>query len=65
MDLQEVGWGMDSIDLVEDTESWRALVNVVMILLDLRNARNFLTTWYLLVSQERLCSIELVSYSVS
>jgi hypothetical protein len=31
MDLREVGWdGMDYIDLVQDREQWRALVNAVM-----------------------------------
>jgi hypothetical protein len=31
MDLQEVGCGgMDWIDLVRDTDKWRALVNAVM-----------------------------------
>ena len=31
IDLQEVGWvGMDWIDLAQNRERWRALVNVVM-----------------------------------
>jgi hypothetical protein len=31
MDLREVGWvGMDWIDLAEDRDQWRALVNAVM-----------------------------------
>jgi hypothetical protein len=31
MDLREVGWdGMDWIDLAEDKDQWRALVNTVM-----------------------------------
>jgi hypothetical protein len=34
MDLQEVGWGMDWIDLAQDTYRWRALVNAVMNLRD-------------------------------
>jgi len=31
MDLQEVGWrSMDWIDLTQDRDRWRAIVNVVM-----------------------------------
>jgi hypothetical protein len=31
MDLQELGWGdMEWIDLAEDRDKWRALVNAVM-----------------------------------
>jgi hypothetical protein len=31
MDLREMGWGcMDWIDVAQDREQWRALVNTVM-----------------------------------
>jgi len=29
MDLQKVGWGMDWIDVTQDRNRWRALVNAV------------------------------------
>ena len=30
MDLQQVGWGMDWIDLAQDRDRWRVLVYAVM-----------------------------------
>jgi hypothetical protein len=30
MDLREVGWGVDSIDLAQDRDRWQALVYTVM-----------------------------------
>jgi hypothetical protein len=34
MDLREVGWGgLDWIDLTQDRDQWRALVNTIMDLL--------------------------------
>jgi hypothetical protein len=33
MDIREIGWdGIDWIELAEDRDQWRALVNTVMIL---------------------------------
>jgi hypothetical protein len=43
MDLRVIGWdGIDRIDLAQDRDQCRALVNMVMNLRVLQNAGNFL-----------------------
>jgi hypothetical protein len=44
-DLKEIGWdGMDWIDLAQDKDRWKALVNKVMNLRVPKNAGNFLSS---------------------
>jgi hypothetical protein len=44
--MEEVDWrGMNWIDVAQDWDRWRALVNAVVSLRVARNAGNFLTSW--------------------
>jgi hypothetical protein len=63
MDLREIEWGgMDWINLAQDSDQWRALVNTIMNLRDQYNAGTFLSS-YMAVSQEGLSSMKLVFMS--
>jgi hypothetical protein len=43
MDLREIGWdGVDWIEVAQDRDQWRAIVNTVINLRFLRIAENFL-----------------------
>jgi hypothetical protein len=45
MDLREIEWdGMDWIDLAQDRDQWRTLVNMVMNLRVPQNAGKFLSS---------------------
>ena len=59
MDIQEAGWrGMNWIDLVQDREKWRALVNAVTNCGFCKMREISRLTENLLASQEGLCSME-------
>jgi hypothetical protein len=58
MDLRELRWdGMDWIDLAQDRDQWKALVNTVVNLRVPQNAENFLRAAQLAASQEVLSSM--------
>jgi hypothetical protein len=61
MDLQEVGWGMDWIELAQNRDRWWAVVNAVMKLRVTQNAGNSWLADKLLASQEDFFSFELIS----
>jgi hypothetical protein len=45
MDLREIGWGgMDWIDLAQDRDQWRALVNTVINIWAPQNIAKFLSS---------------------
>ena len=51
---------MDLIDLAQERDRWRALVNKVMNLRAPKTARNFLPSCEIVSFLERLCFVKLV-----
>jgi hypothetical protein len=66
MDLREIGWdNMDWIDLAQNRDQWRALVNTVMNLRVPQNAGKFLTSYTIdgFSRRVQLHEVSLVSFS--
>jgi hypothetical protein len=62
MDLKQIEWkGINWIYLAQARDKWWDVVNMVINLQVPQNAGNFSTSRKLLASQERPCSMELVS----
>jgi hypothetical protein len=54
MDLKDIGWdGMDWIDLAQDRDQWRDLVNTVMNLRVPQNPEKFLNSYRICGSSRR------------
>ena len=60
MDLREVEWGRDWIDLAKDRYRWRDVVNAVMNFQVSENGGIYWVAEKLLALQEGLSSIELI-----
>jgi len=56
MELQEVGWCMEVVDLAQERERWRAGMKLRVT----QNALIYCLTQKLLASQEGICFMELV-----
>ena len=61
MDVREVGWGMDWIDVAQNRDRWRALVYEVMNFRVPQNGGISRVAKDLSASEEGLRSMELVS----